>query len=150
MPHLLFLWGIEKTKRVVWCFAFFWGEIIDGFLDFPSFLVIIRGFPEKVPRLCEKLPRFSENLRRFFQNFPRFSIKLPSFFLNLPPILLRKRASLERNTLKIEERRSYYLSIFLYHCVLRVNLWRLWKQKVQNCCMDARAWTRAWFHKNAL
>ena len=113
------------------------------FSRFPSFLVIIRAFPEKLPRLCKKLPRFSENLRhffqnfprfsrklprfsenlrRFFQNFPRFSRKLPSFFLNIPPILLRKRASLERNTLKIEEHRSYYPSIFLYHCVLRVNL----------------------------
>ena len=84
--------------------------------------MIIRGFPEKLPRLCKKLPRFSENLRRFFQNFPRFSRKLLSFFLNLPPILLRKRASLERNTLKIEEHRSYYPSIFLYHCALHVNL----------------------------
>ena len=84
--------------------------------------MIIRGFPEKLPRLCKKLPRFSENLRRFFQNFPRFSRKLLSFFLNITPILLRKRASLQRNTPKIEERRSYYPSIFLYHCVLRVNL----------------------------
>ena len=91
--------------------------------------MIIRGFPEKVPRFSENLrhffqnfPRFSENLRRFFQNFPRFSRKLLSFLLNLPPILLRKRASLERNTPKIEEHRSYYPSIFLYHCVLRVNL----------------------------
>ena len=131
--------AIEKTKRVVWSFAFFWGEIIDAFLDFPSFLMIIRGFPEKVPRLCKKLPRFSGNLRHFFQNFPRFSRKLPSFFLNIIPLLLRKRASLERNTPKIEEHRSYYPSIFLYHCVLRDNLWRLWKQKVRNCCMYARA-----------
>ena len=84
--------------------------------------MIIRGFPEKLPRLCKKLPRFSENLRHFFQNFPRFSRKLLSFFLNLSPILLRKRASLERNTPKIEEHRSYYPSIFLCHCVLRVNL----------------------------
>ena len=84
--------------------------------------MIIRGFPEKVPRLCKKLPRFSGNLRHFFQNFPRFSRKLPSFFLNIIPLLLRKRASLERNTPKIEEHRSYYPSIFLYHCVLRDNL----------------------------
>ncbi len=53
------------------------------FSRFPSFLVIIRAFPEKLPRLCKKLPRFSENLRHFFQNFPRFSRKLPRFSENL-------------------------------------------------------------------
>ena len=54
--------------------------------------MIIRAFPEKVPRLCKKLPRFSGNLRHFFQNFPRFSRKLPSFFSKYYPSTSTKKS----------------------------------------------------------
>ena len=54
---------------------------------------------------------YSKGLRETF--LCRLEVYRTAIFLNLRTILLRKRASLERNTPKIGERRSYYPSIFL-------------------------------------
>ena len=82
------------------------------FSRFPSFLVIIRAFPEKLPRLCKKLPRFSENLRRFFQNFPRFSRKLLSFFSKYYPYTSTKKSKFGEKY--SQDRRTPFLLPFYF------------------------------------
>ena len=132
--------GIEKKLREWYGVShFFEGEIIDSFLDFPSFLAIIRGFPEKLPRLCKKLPRFLENLRRFFQNFPRFSRKLPSFFSKSSRYPSTKKSKFGEKY--SQDRKTPFLLplYFIGPLCFTCQFVKVVKAKSANCCMCARA-----------
>ena len=83
------------------------------FSRFPSFLVIIRAFPEKLPRLCKKTPTFFGKSPTFFSKLPTFFQKTPFFFAKSSPYPSTKKSKFAEKYSQ-DRRTSFLLPLYFF------------------------------------
>ena len=83
---------IEKTKRVVWGFAFFLRRNHRWFSRFPLFFNDHPRFSRKGPTFVKKTPTFFGKSPTFFSKLPTFFQRTPFFFSKSSPSTSTKKS----------------------------------------------------------
>ena len=103
---------IEKTKRVVWCFAFFLRRNHRWFSRFPLFFSDHPSFSRKAPTFFGKSPTFFGKSPTFLSKLPTFFHKTPFFFSKSSPYPSTKKSKFGEKY--SQDRRTPFLLPFYF------------------------------------